>query len=151
MIEELKELYQEVILDHSKYPRNFGKISPCSHEGHGYNPLCGDAVNLYLNLDPNDVIEGISFDGQGCAISIASASLMTDIVKGKTPSEAKDLFDSFHSLVTGDNKVAMGNAEGERLKVLAGVRQFPMRVKCATLPWHAMQSALNGQQKTTTE
>lgn len=151
MMDDLKELYQEVILDHSKHPRNFGKLDPCSHEAHGYNPLCGDTVNVFLKLDPNKVIEDISFDGKGCAISMASASLMSEIIKGKTEAQANTLFENFHALVTKDEEAQDLDDDMERLIVLAGVKQFPMRVKCATLSWHALQSALNGNNDAKTE
>ncbi|MBL4740614.1 MAG: SUF system NifU family Fe-S cluster assembly protein [Sneathiella sp.] len=151
MMDDLKELYQEVILDHSKHPRNFGKLDPCSNEAHGYNPLCGDTLNVFLNLSSDDVIEEILFDGKGCAISIASASLMSEIVKGKTKVQASTLFDKFHDLVTKEDSTLLEDDDMERLVVLAGVKQFPMRVKCATLSWHALQSALNGNKDTTTE
>ena len=151
MMDDLKELYQEVILDHSKHPRNFGKLDPCSHEAHGYNPLCGDTLNVFLNLGPDNIIEEILFDGKGCAISMASASLMSEIVKGKTDIEARALFEKFHDLVTKEDSILLEDEDMERLVVLAGVKQFPMRVKCATLSWHALQSALNGNIDTTTE
>ncbi|MEH6405346.1 MAG: SUF system NifU family Fe-S cluster assembly protein [Sneathiella sp.] len=151
MMDDLKELYQEVILDHSKHPRNFGRLDPCSHEAHGYNPLCGDTVNVFLNLTSDKVIEDIYFDGKGCAISMASASLMSEIVKGKTKEQAHILFENFHNLVTKDEEFQPADEDMERLLVLAGVKQFPMRVKCATLSWHALQSALNGNTDTATE
>ncbi len=140
MMDDLKELYQEVILDHSKSPRNFGVINPHDHEGHGHNPLCGDTVTLYTVIDDNGNISGISFEGKGCAISIASASLLTQLVKGKSVKEAKNLFDRFHKLLTEEN--SNSTEIPEELKVLAGVKQFPMRVKCATLPWHALKEAV---------
>ncbi|MFT6557619.1 Fe-S cluster assembly sulfur transfer protein SufU [Sneathiella sp.] len=151
MSDSLKELYQEVILDHSKHPRNFGKPEHFSHEAHGYNPLCGDTVNVYMTLDEQDIIQDVSFDGKGCAISLASASLMTEILKGKTKREALSLFDQFHKLVAADGTDLDAGEDTERLMVLAGVKQFPMRVKCATLSWHAMNSAFKGAAETTTE
>lgn len=151
MMDDLRELYQEVILDHSKHPRNFGKLDPCSHEAHGYNPLCGDTINIFVSLTDDNVINDISFEGKGCAISIASASLLTDIIKGKTLSDAEQLFDGFHALVTGKNDTLDAGEDSERLMVLSGVKQFPMRVKCATLSWHALQSALHGDLAATTE
>ncbi|MCG8493280.1 MAG: SUF system NifU family Fe-S cluster assembly protein [Sneathiellales bacterium] len=151
MMESLKELYQEVILDHSRHPRNFGKPEACTHEAHGYNPLCGDTVNIYLSLSTDEVVEDLFFDGKGCAISIASASMMTEILKNKTRSETEEIFEQFRNLVTGDKDTVPETEDGERLRVLAGVKQFPMRVKCATLPWHAVHSALNDQTDTTTE
>ncbi len=151
MMDNLRELYQEVILDHSKHPRNFGKLDPCSREAHGYNPLCGDTINIFVSLTDDGVIHDISFDGKGCAISMASASLLTDIIKGKSISEAERLFDEFHDLVTGKSDQLDAGEDSERLMVLAGVKEFPMRVKCATLSWHALQSALHGDHDTTTE
>ena len=141
MDHELKELYQQVILDHNKSPRNFRKIENPSRFAEGYNPLCGDKINIYLNLD-NDRIGDISFQGSGCAISKASASLMTSMLKGKTREEAEELFNRFHNMVTdklGENP----NVEDlGKLAVLAGVRDFPVRVKCASLAWHTMMNAL---------
>ncbi len=151
MTDSLKELYQEVILDHSKAPRNFGRPESCSHEAHGYNPLCGDTINIYLTLSDDRHVEGLSFDGKGCAISVASASLMTEILKNKTEDEAKSLFNQFHKLVTGESDELDAGEDTERLMVLAGVKQFPMRVKCATLSWHALNSALDGTSDVTTE
>ena len=151
MMDTLKELYQEVILDHSKHPRNFGKLDPHSHEAHGYNPLCGDTIDIFVNLTDDGVINDISFDGKGCAISVASASLLTDIIKGKTLAEANRLFGEFHDLVIGKSDHLNAGDDTERLMVLAGVKEFPMRVKCATLSWHALQSALKGDHEATTE
>ncbi len=151
-MDSLKELYQEVILDHSKHPRNFGKPESCDHEAHGYNPLCGDTVNVYVSLKQDGTVLGdLAFDGKGCAISLASASLMTEILKGKTTEEARALFEQFQGLVTGKSETLDAGEETERLMVLAGVKAFPMRVKCATLPWHALQSALDGNNEATTE
>jgi len=151
MLDDLRELYQEVILDHSKHPRNFRKITPCSHEGHGYNPLCGDTVNVYLELDDKSQIIDIAFDGKGCAISTASASMMTDVIKGKSVDDANTLFENFRSLATGKRDKIDAGDDTERLMILAGVKQFPMRVKCATLPWHAMHTALQGKTEISTE
>lgn len=151
MMDNLRELYQEVILDHSKHPRNFGKLDPHSHEAHGYNPLCGDTIDIFVILTDDGVISDISFNGKGCAISVASASLLTDIIKGKTLTEANRLFGEFHELVTGKSDALDAGEDTERLMVLAGVKQFPMRVKCATLSWHALQSALKGDHTATTE
>jgi nitrogen fixation protein NifU and related proteins len=136
---DLRELYQEVILDHSRHPRNFGPCPTCNHDAKGHNPLCGDRLNVYLDVQ-GDTIRDAHFEGQGCAISMASASLMTDMVKGKTTAEARKLFDQFHTLVTG------GEADGadlDKLEVLAGVRDYPVRVKCATLAWHTLAAALD--------
>jgi len=146
---DLSELYQEVILDHNKRPRNYRTIEGASHHAEGYNPLCGDRLNLWVQVD-GDVISDVAFQGSGCAISKASASLMTDAVKGRTVAQARSLFERFHSVVTTppDQPVEdMG-----KLSVLAGVREFPVRVKCASLAWHTLRAALQGQQdKVTTE
>jgi nitrogen fixation NifU-like protein len=136
---DLRELYQEVILDHSRRPRNFGACPHCNRDAKGHNPLCGDRITVQLDLD-NDTIKDVHFQGQGCAISMASASLMTEMVKGKTVAEAKRLFDSFHTLVTGGEP---DGAELDKLEVLAGVRDYPVRVKCATLAWHTLAAALD--------
>ncbi len=151
MKQELKELYQQVILDHNKAPRNFRKIENPSGFAEGYNPLCGDKIDIYLNFD-NDNISDISFQGSGCAISKASASLMTSMLKGKTREEAEELFKRFHDLVTdklGDHP----NIEDlGKLAVFTGVREFPARVKCASLAWHTMMNALHEKDgKTSTE
>lgn len=139
---ELNELYQEVILEHSKAPRNFRRPETTNHTAEGYNPLCGDRYTVFLDLE-GDAIRDIGFQGAGCAISKASASMMTQMVKGKTKDEAERLFGEFHRMVTGeaDNGDALG-----KLAVFAGVRKFPARVKCATLAWHTLQSALEGKQ-----
>lgn len=148
---ELRDLYQEVILDHRKRPRNFRLMEGADFHAEGYNPLCGDQVTVFLKVR-NGLIEDVSFQGEGCAISMASASLMTEILKGKTFQEAGDLFNSFHQLITneateGSEKISLG-----KLEVLAGVREFPMRVKCATLAWHTLHAALENQgQIVTTE
>ena len=138
---ELRELYQEVILDHNKHPRNFGEIEGADRHAEGYNPLCGDRLTVYLNLE-KDVITEAAFQGSGCAISKASASLMTDAVKGKTGAEARLLFDRFHAMITNN---ANENSESQigKLAVLAGVRDYPMRVKCAILAWHALRAAVD--------
>ena len=141
---DLRELYQEVILDHSKHPRNFGQPDECSHEARGDNPLCGDRITVYLSV-AGDVVEEVRFEAKGCAISVASASMMTELVKGKTVEAAREIFENFHDVVT--RKGAVDSEEVERLDKLAaliGVREFPMRVKCATLPWHTMTAALEG-------
>lgn len=143
---ELRDLYQEVILDHAKRPRNFGRPERFDHEAHGHNPLCGDKVDIYLILGAGGRVEEVRFEGRGCAISMASASLMTELLKGKTEAEAKRLFERFHGMMTheaGGGPLPDATADDlERLEVLAGVRQFPMRVKCATLPWHTFNAAL---------
>ncbi len=149
---ELRELYQQVILDHNKSPRNFGRPEATNREQQGHNPLCGDELQIYLYVDEDDVIQDIGFQGSGCAISKASASLMTDALKGKPAAEARDLFERFHQVVTGEVEEQVDGAEIGKLVVFAGVREFPMRVKCATLAWHTMRSALdNDQTRVTTE
>ena len=145
---DLRELYQDVILEHSKAPRNYRELPQANHKAEGYNPLCGDHFTIYLNLD-GDKIQDVSFQGSGCAISKASASMMTQSVKGKSKEEAVKLFENFHELVTGHGgeQDALG-----KLAVFSGVSEFPVRVKCATLAWHTLQAALEGkQEKVTTE
>jgi len=144
---ELRELYQQVILDHNKSPRNFKILETANRTAEGYNPLCGDKINIYLELD-NDTIKDISFQGSGCAISKASASLMSTVIKGKSVEEAKRLFEKFHDLVTGKLNEDENIEELGKLAVLAGVKEFPVRVKCASLAWHTMLSALNKEKKT---
>jgi nitrogen fixation NifU-like protein len=142
---ELRELYQQVILDHNKSPRNFKKLENANHIAEGYNPLCGDKINLYLIVE-DDIVKDVGFQGSGCAISKASASLMSSIVKGKTKKEVEELFSKFHDLVTGKlNNEADIEALG-KLAVFAGVRDFPARVKCASLAWHTLISALKDEQ-----
>jgi len=142
MDESLRELYQEVILDHSRHPRHFGVLAQATHQGEGHNPLCGDRVKIYLHVDGTGRIEDISFEGRGCAISQASASLMTDMLKGRSVEEAEHLMGGFLGLVKGEDATGLGAEDRERLDVMAGVSEFPMRVKCATLAWHTMKSAL---------
>jgi nitrogen fixation NifU-like protein len=145
---DLNELYQEVILDHNRRPRNFHPLAGASHKAEGYNPLCGDRLTLYLNV-AGEVITDVAFEGAGCAISKASASMMTDALKGKTVAEADAIFQRFHRMVTTppDQPVEdMG-----KLSSLAGVRQFPVRVKCASLAWHTFKAALSREQKASTE
>ena len=147
---ELSELYQQVILDHNKKPRNFRKLETASHYAEGYNPLCGDQLTVYMNVE-GDVVTDVGFEGSGCAISKASASMMTQAVKGKSKEQAENLFNEFHSMVTGEldeenEENTLGN-----LKIFAGVREFPVRVKCATLPWHTMHAALHKQDQVSTE
>ena len=140
---DLNDLYQEVILDHNRRPRNFGTLEGATRIANGHNPLCGDKLRLYLKLD-GDRIANIMFEGSGCAISKSSASLMTDAVKGKSIDEAKDLFARFHALVTTPMDEPIDEASVGKLAVLAGVREFPVRVKCASLPWHTLKAALEG-------
>lgn len=153
MSDDLRDLYQEVILDHGRRPRNRRQLVDANHCAHGENPLCGDKLTVFVKLDDKGVIEDVSFDGQGCAISTASASLMTEVMLGKTEVEAEKLFGSFHALATGAAPAAADGFEDEmdRLEVLAGVRDYPVRVKCATLAWHTLQAALHDQQKVSTE
>jgi nitrogen fixation NifU-like protein len=140
----LRDLYQEVILDHGRNPRHFHALEDASHEAHGHNPLCGDRVHLYLKIGPSGLVEDIAFEGKGCAISIASASMMTDLVLGKEITEAKILGEAFYQLAKGEAVGAPVQAEDlERLEVMSGVSQFPMRVKCATLAWHTFEAAFD--------
>jgi nitrogen fixation NifU-like protein len=140
---DLRGLYQDVILDHGKRPRNFRVLAAPRHEAQGYNPLCGDKVTVYLRLE-DGCIADLSFQGSGCAVSTASASLLTETLKGKTPAEAQAMFERFHDLVTGKGAAnGQGPALG-KLAVFSGVSEFPARVKCATLAWHTLKSALGG-------
>ena len=155
MFDDLRELYQDVILDHSRRPRNFRHPPDATREAKGENPLCGDRLIVYLRLADDGRIEDAAFLGNGCAISKASASLMTELMQGKSQAEAQALFDSFHALCTQETPPApsplVDPADLERLQALAGVRQYPVRVKCATLAWHALSAAMNGTGHTTTE
>ncbi len=145
MSSDLHDLYQQVIVDHSRRPRNFRAIENADRTVEGYNPLCGDKVTIYLQLE-DDLVKDISFLGSGCAISTASASLLTETLKGKTRGEAEALFESFHDLVTG--KPPGRGAPLGKLAAFAGVAEYPTRVKCATLAWHTMRSALEGRRET---
>ena len=145
---DLSDLYQEVILDHNRRPRNFRQLEDPSHRAEGYNPLCGDRLNLFLRLD-GERIADVGFQGSGCAISKASASLMTDSLKGLTVAEARDLFDRFHRMVTTPPDQPVEDLG--KLSVLAGVREFPVRVKCASLAWHTLKAALARSDRTSTE
>ena len=147
---ELSELYQQVILDHNKKPRNFRKPEGANHSAEGYNPLCGDQLTVYMSLE-GDLVTDVGFEGSGCAISKASASMMTQAVKGKSKEQAETLFKEFHSMVTGELDEETEENHLGNLKIFAGVREFPVRVKCATLPWHTMHAALHNQDQTTTE
>jgi len=138
---DLRELYQQVILDHNKSPRNFRALDACEHEADGFNPLCGDKVHIYVKLD-GDRITDVSFQGEGCAISTAAASMMTEAIKGKTVSEANALFDAYQRMVMGEESGDTSTIG--KLAVFEGVREFPMRVKCATLAWHTFRAALKG-------
>ena len=147
---ELSELYQQVILDHNKKPRNFRKLETANHSAEGFNPLCGDQLTVYLNLE-DDAVKEISFEGSGCAISKAAASMMTQALKGKSKQEAEQLFTEFHGMVTGELDEATTTNGLGNLRIFSGVREFPVRVKCASLPWHTMHAALNNQETTSTE
>ncbi len=144
MSDELRELYQDIILDHGRHPRNFRKLEEPTHLARGHNPLCGDRVTVYLAVD-GDHIDDVSFEGRGCAISTAAASLMTEVLKGKSLDEARRLFAHFHAEVTGGEPGDLPeqlHEDSERLEPLTGVKAYPARVKCATLPWHAFEAAL---------
>ena len=154
MLDDLRELYQEVILDHGRNPRNYGKPDQANHRADGHNPLCGDRISVYLDVDGEGVVRNAAFDGRGCAISQASASLMTEIVSGKTLTQVGALFRNFHDMCTSDAGAEPDEGladEMDRLRPLSGVRQYPVRVKCATLAWHTMNAALRGEAEATTE
>ena len=140
---DLSQLYQEVILDHNKKPRNFGKLEDANRQADGFNPLCGDKIKLYLKVE-DGIVKDIRFEGSGCAISTASASMMTASLKGKSVSEAEALFGKFHRMVTGHPDAGSGTDLG-KLAVFSGVSEFPVRVKCATLAWHTLHAALEGK------
>jgi nitrogen fixation NifU-like protein len=154
MDDDMRELYQEVILDHGKNPRNFRQPEDANCEARGNNPLCGDQLTVYLKVDEGRLIRDAAFEGRGCAISMASASMMTQIVCGKTVSQVQSLFDKFHKLCTGEMEEFPQDEftdDMEKLRVMSGVSRFPMRVKCATLSWHTMNAAMAGENDTTTE
>jgi nitrogen fixation protein NifU and related proteins len=142
---DLRDLYQDVILEHSKTPRNFRELPSADHKAEGFNPLCGDRFTVYVTLD-GDRIRDVSFQGSGCAISKASASMMTQSVKGKTMAEAEKIFERFHEMVTGHALTKENEPELGKLAVFSGVSEFPVRVKCATLAWHTLHAALEGTQ-----
>jgi nitrogen fixation NifU-like protein len=146
MLNDLGDLYQQLILDHNRRPHNFGPMPEATHKADGYNPLCGDKVTVFLHVEA-DTIVGVRFDGQGCAISKASASLMTDALRGKRVADAEALFGAFHTLLTGDAAAAVTQTAAPiplgKLQAFGGVREFPMRVKCATLAWHTLRAALH--------
>jgi len=147
---DLKELYQDIILEHGKSPRNFGKCIGYSHEAKGHNPLCGDQVQVYLKLNTEKKVEQLTFEGTGCAISMASTSIMTELVKGKSIKAAKNLVDAFLNMIkSGSNLETNELTDDQKLKVmsLSGVKQYPMRVKCATLSWHTLVSAMDNKKK----
>ena len=146
----LKELYQEIILDHGKNPRNLGSIDKFNRDAKGHNPLCGDKVHVYLKLDEKKKIEDISFEGSGCAISMASASIMTDLFKGKEETEVKEIINDFLEMIKEKPELSsqkLQDDEKTKLMCLSGVKQYPMRVKCATLSWHTLTSAINNDKK----
>ena len=145
---DIQDLYQEVILDHNRRPRNQRAIDTPDSKAEGYNPLCGDRVTVYVRLQ-SDVVEEVTFEGSGCAISTASASLMTESIKGKTLAEAKTLFEQFHSMVTGSREGVVGSCLG-KLEVFSGVCKYPARVKCATLVWHTVNAALQSENNVVT-
>lgn len=141
---DLRDLYQDIILDHGRHPRNLRAIEGASHHAHGHNPLCGDQLTLFLKIEGERIID-VSFEGRGCAISTASASLMTEVLRDKTVTEAEALFRSFHAKVTGGEPPVLADAleeDAERLDPLSGVKAYPVRVKCATLPWRTLEAAL---------
>ena len=141
---DLRSLYQDVILDHSRNPRNSGPLEPHSHAANGNNPLCGDKIRVFMRIG-NGAIDDISFEAKGCAISVASASMMTELIKGGGIEEARATFERFHEIVTRKGEISEAEIEAlDKLATLIGVREFPMRVKCATLPWHTMTAALDG-------
>jgi nitrogen fixation NifU-like protein len=141
---DLRDLYQEVILEHSKVPRNYRVLAGANHKAEGFNPLCGDRYTVYIDMD-GDQIRDVSFDGTGCAISKASASMMTQSVKGRSSAETETLFEGFRRLVTGTTD---GVPELGKLQVFSGVSEYPTRVKCATLPWHTLRAAMKGERET---
>jgi nitrogen fixation NifU-like protein len=144
---DLRELYQQVILDHHKKPHNYRKPADANRHADGFNPLCGDKVSVFVRIE-DGVIQDISFQGSGCAISTASASLMTDALKGRSAAEAMEIFGRFHDLVTGKTPTDSVESDLGKLAALSGVREYPVRVKCATLAWHTMRAALEGRQET---
>ena len=142
---DLKELYQDIILEHGKSPRNLGKCQGYNHDAKGYNPLCGDKVHVYLKLDNKKKVDSLSFEGEGCAISLASASIMTELIKGKSFDEVKDIMNAFLNMIKNTSEIQSNHLDDDqktKLMSLSGVKQFPMRVKCATLSWHTLVSAL---------
>ena len=147
---DLKQLYQDIILEHGKSPRNLGKCEGYSHEAKGYNPLCGDKVHVYIKLNSEKKVEGLTFEGEGCAISLASASIMTELVKGKSFDEAMDIMNAFLNMIKNTSEIQSKHLDEDqktKLMSLSGVKQFPMRVKCATLSWHTLNSAIKGKKE----
>ena len=153
MLDELRELYQEVILDHGKNPRNFRDVEDATSQAHGSNPLC-DQLVVYVKVGDDDIIQDVSFVGKGCAISMASASMMTELVRGKTIDGANHMFDHVHHMCTGEGEdvdVTEFGEDADRIGVLSGVREFPVRVKCATLAWHTLKAAMEGKEEASSE
>ena len=147
---DLKQLYQDIILEHGKSPRNLGRCEGYSHEAKGYNPLCGDKVHVYLKLDKKKKVDGLTFEGEGCAISLASASIMTESVRGKSFDEAKEIMNAFLNMIKNASEIQSNHLDKDqktKLMSLSGVKQFPMRVKCATLSWHTLNSAIKGKKE----
>ena len=147
---DLKQLYQDIILEHGKSPRNLGKCEGYSHEAKGYNPLCGDKVHVYLKLDNKKKVDSLTFEGDGCAISLASASIMTELVKGKSFEETKEIMNAFLNMIKNTSEIKSNHLDEDqktKLMSLSGVKEFPMRVKCATLSWHTLTSAIERKKK----
>ncbi len=147
---DLKQLYQDIILEHGKSPRNLGQCEGYNYDAKGYNPLCGDKVHVYLKLDSEKKVEGLTFEGEGCAISLASASIMTELVKGKSFNETKDIMVAFLNMIKNTSEIQSNHLdEDQKIKLmsLSGVKKFPMRVKCATLSWHTLVSAMEGKKR----
>ena len=147
---DLKQLYQDIILEHGKSPRNLGQCEGYNYDAKGYNPLCGDKVHVYLKLDSEKKVKGLTFEGEGCAISLASASIMTESVKGKSINETKDIMTAFLNMIKNTSEIQSNYLdEDQKIKLmsLSGVKQFPMRVKCATLSWHTLVSAMEGKKR----
>ena len=147
---DLKELYKDIILEHGKSPRNFGKCEKHTHEAKGYNPLCGDQVHVYLKLDNNKKVENLTFEGSGCAISMASTSIMTELIKGKSSEISKKIISAFLNMIKNTKEIKSNDLdEDQKIKImsLSGVKQYPMRVKCATLAWHTLNSAMDGKKE----
>ena len=147
---DLKQLYRDIILEHGKSPRNLGKCEGYSHEAKGYNPLCGDKVHVYLKSDNEKKVESLTFEGEGCAISLASASIMTELIKGKSFEEAKEIMNAFLNMIKNTSEIRSNHLDEDqktKLMSLSGVKQFPMRVKCATLSWHTLVSAIENKKE----
>ena len=147
---DLKQLYQDIIFEHGKSPRNLGKCEGFSHTAKGYNPLCGDKVHVYLKIDTGKKVENLTFEGDGCAISLASASIMTELVKGKSFEETKEIMNAFLNMIKNTSEIQSNHLDEDqktKLMSLSGVKQFPMRVKCATLSWHTLNSAMEGKKE----